>query len=153
MTLGISDQSVGIICGLLLEAQERQQFALRSGNIPAANRSLLKVRKYADALTGSSQGRDALEGLLTSPSPFVRLRAAHRVCGWNPKLAVPVLGRLIYESLPVDLSSDERTELRASAKHSLFNFFKVPRFDRNDLIEPLRAYGVELPWRDHARWQ
>jgi hypothetical protein len=93
------------------------------------------------------------EGLLNSPSPFMRLRAAFRVLSWGPELAIPVLGRLLVEQFEPGLSPQERVELRISAKEVLYRCFGITDFNQNKLIEPLRAHDVDLPYRDHSGWQ
>jgi len=35
----------------------------------------------------------------------------------------------------------------------LYKYFNMRSYDRNELIEPLRAYGVDLPYFDHEKWQ
>jgi hypothetical protein len=153
MTRKTSDLPVDVLRERFLRYQERQQIAIRAENVPVANRHFLKVKQYADALTETSRGRDALEELAKSPFPFVRLRAAHRVRAWAPKLAIPVLGRLVIEKFEPDLSVDERLELRISAMHSLCSFFGISSYDQNELIDPLKAYGVDLPYEDHSKWR
>lgn len=122
-------------------------------NIPAFNRYVLKMRPVGDALAASSTGKALLEGLLGSPQPFVRLRAAQRVRQWAPALAIPVLGHLLADKLDPKLPVGERLEIRISAKESLCQYFDIKTFDQNDLITPLAAYGVDLPWQDHSKWQ
>jgi len=153
MTRAISDLSADVLRHRFLEYQERQQAAIRAEDIPAANRHAMKVKRYADALAATPRGRDMLEELAGSPLPFVRHRAAQWVVDWAPELAVPVLGRHLIEDFGPDLSVDERLELRISAKHSLYAFFGIRSFDHNDLIEPLKAYGIDLSYRDHSAWQ
>ncbi len=36
---------------------------------------------------------------------------------------------------------------------NLIRYFNIKTFDHNDLIAPLAAYGIDLPWRDHGAWQ
>lgn len=153
MTRKISDLPVEILRERFLKYQEQQKLAIRAEDVPAANRYMLKIIQYTDALASTSRGKDVLEELIASPLPFVRLRAAQWVCAWNPKVAIPVLGRLLIEKFGPDLSVDERLALRISAKDSLYDFFGIRSFDENDLIEPLRAYGVDLPYTDHSKWQ
>ena len=64
-----------------------------------------------------------------------------------------MLGRLLVEQFELELSPQERVELRISAKEALYRHFGINDFDQNKLIEPLRAYGVDLPYRDHGAWQ
>lgn len=153
MTRAASDLSIDVLRERLLKYQERQQMAIRDENVPEANRHFLKVKQYADALADTPRGRDVLEELARSPLPFVRLRAAYRVRAWAPRIAIPVLGRLVIEQFGADLSIDERLELRINAKEALYSFFGIDSYDHNDLIEPLKAYGVDLPYRDHSLWQ
>lgn len=153
MTRKTSDLPVEVLRERFVRYQERQQLAIRAEDVPTANRYMLKIMQYADALTETPMGKDVLEELVRSPLPFIRLRAAQRVRAWDPRIAIPVLGQLLIEKFGPDLSVDERLELRINAKDSLRSFFGIRGFDVNDLIEPLRAYGVDLPYTDHSRWQ
>jgi hypothetical protein len=114
---------------------------------------MLKVIAVGDLLAATSRGKDALEALIYSPRPYVRLRAGQWVLKWNPRIAIPVLAQIMIEDFRQNLSVDERLELRASAKETLYGHFGIRSFDRNDLIKPLQAYGVALPYRDHDQWQ
>jgi hypothetical protein len=153
MTRHDSETSVDALRERFLKYQEIQQLAIRDDDIPKANRNLLEVMRYGDALASTPMGKDVLEALAGNPLPFVRLRAAQYVRKWTPERAIPVLGKLLIEKLPPEMSPDERVELRISAKYSLYDFFGVTSWDTNDLIEPLRRYGIELPYRDHSQWQ
>lgn len=153
MIRATSDLPVDTLVQRFLKYQEHQQMAIRAENIPAANRHAMKVKQYADALAATSRGRDVLKELTRSPLPFVRHRAAQWALDWDPAIAVPVLGRHLIEDFGSDLSIDERLELRFSAKLGLHHFFGIRSYDHNDLIEPLKAYGVDLPYRDHSLWQ
>jgi hypothetical protein len=133
--------------------QELQQSAIREEDIPAANRHFTKMKAHADALARTLAGRAALEGLLASLSPFIRLRAAHRVLTWAPEKAIPVLGHLLIDEIEPPLTPQERVELKLSAKETLYGHFGIGDADQNKLIEPLRAYGVDLPYRDYSAWQ
>jgi hypothetical protein len=81
--------------------------------------------------------------------PEVRLRAAGQVLAWAPKLAVPVLGDLLVNWRPTDPRRGY-VAVRTEAKEWLYDYFGITDFDRNKLIEPLRAYGIELPRQDRA---
>lgn len=153
MTRATSDLPVDTLVQRFQKYQERQQAAIRDRDIPAANRHYDKVKQYADALATTPRGRDALEELARSPLAFVRHRAAWRVLKWAPEIAVPVLGRHLIGDFGTDLSIDERLELSYSAKLSLYHFFGITSYDHNDLIEPLKAYGIEVPYWDHSKWQ
>jgi hypothetical protein len=69
------------------------------------------------------------------------------VCAWSPEKAIPVLGRLLVEDLGAESSAHERGDIRLGAKEMLYRHFGIDDFDRNRLIEPLRAYGIDLPRR------
>lgn len=153
MSLATSDLPVDTLFDRFLKYQERQQIAIRADEIPTANRHVMKVTQYADALAATPQGKDRLESAVNSQLPFVQLRAAQWVIDWAPEIAVPELGRLVICDFEPDISINERLELRISAKHTLYHFFGITSFDHNDLIEPLKAYGIDLPYRDHSAWQ
>ncbi|WP_011580268.1 MULTISPECIES: hypothetical protein [Chelativorans] len=134
--------------------QELYRLAVRRQDVPTANRHILKASEYLNALAAlNPAGRETIETLLTHPDAYLRLRAAGSVLSWSPEKAIPVLGRLLFEDLGPTRSPDERLDIRTEAKGWLYKHFGIRSFDRNDLIEPLRAYGVELPYRDHAKWQ
>ena len=126
--------------------------AVRRQDVPAANRCLLKVSSRLDAIAGLAGGKALLEGLLDHVEPYIRLRAAGSVMGWMPYLAIPVFGRLLAEEIN-NLSPYERLDIDAEAVGWLYKHFEIRSFNQNDLIEPLRAYGIELPYRDYAAWQ
>jgi hypothetical protein len=80
------------------------------------------------------------------------LRAAANVLEWSPEKAVPVLGRLLVEDLSAENSIDERIDIRVEASGWLYRHFGIRDYDRNKLIEPLRTYGVNIPWREEQIW-
>lgn len=153
MTRINSEMPIDALLKTLFKYQELQRLALRREDIRAANRHVLKAFAAADALNATPQGRDVLERLLNDTDPFLRLRAAECIMKWDPDLAIPVLGRMLFEDLGNESSPDERINIRTTAKDWLYRHFNIRSFDRNDLIEPLKAYGVELPYRDYGKWQ
>jgi predicted transcriptional regulator len=136
----------------LAKHQELHRQAVRRQNIASANRQLLKVIAAADGLAASSRGRDILESLLEHRMAYMRVRAAARVLAWAPEKAIPVLGRLLVDDLGAESSIDERIDIRSEATGFLYRHFGIRSFNRNDLIEPLRAYGIDLPHRREAEW-
>lgn len=153
MTRISSDMPVDALLGLLFKYRELHRQAVRRIDVPAGNRHILKVIKAGDALASTSPGRDALEKLLAHPMAYMRLRAAQSVMEWDSKIAIPVLGRLLFEDLGEESSADERIDIRTEAKETLFLHFGINSWNRNDLIEPLKAYGVDLPYRDYDKWR
>jgi hypothetical protein len=125
---------------------KRQIDADRAQDIPAYNRLHKKVLEALTAIENAgSPGRDALERLMEHDIPQVRLWAAGRVIDWDPDRAIPVLARLIVEILPTESAPVERMSIRGTASSHLEKFFGITNFDRNELIAPLKAYGVNLP--------
>lgn len=154
MTRQISRMSIRELLERVYKYQELYQAAVRQEDVPTANRHILRVSESVDALAALiPEGREALESLLTHPDAYLRLRAAGSVIGWSPEKAIPVLGRLLSEDLGPKLSPDERLDIRTEAKGWLYEHFGIHSYNRNDLIEPLRAYGVDLPYRDYTKWQ
>lgn len=151
MTRKTSELPVGELVERFVKAQVRNQEAVREQNVPAANRQVDITMQTAEVLMNSAEGRYALEKLMGHGEPFVRLRAAKFVRRWAPDLAIPVLGRMLANDSSADLSVDERLELRIEAKDSLFAQFGIRNFDWNDLIEPLKAYGINLPFRNRKK--
>lgn len=137
---------------MFFEQHDSYAAAVRRQDVPAANRCLLKVSSCLDAVAGLPGGKALLEKLLDHDEPYIRLRAAGSVMDWMPDLAIPVFGRLLAEDIN-NLSPYERLDIHAEAVGWLYKYFKIRSFNQNDLIEPLRAYGVELPYRDYAAWQ
>ncbi|TKT81274.1 hypothetical protein [Aquamicrobium sp. LC103] len=131
--------------------QEKYQAAVRRQHVPTANREILKVGAALGQLTATPEGRDILENMLRNPSAYLRLRAAGKVLAWAPDRALPVLGKLLVESLGEETSVDERIGIRVEAEGWLFQHFGIRNFDPDRLIEPMRAYGVELPRR--KQWE
>ena len=131
---------------------EKYRHALRHEDVPNANCLVLSIMRLGDSLEASQAGRDALEELLDNADPLLRLRAAHWCLKWTPERAVPVVGRLLTDDLGDDSAPFERLMIRTSASDKLFLFFGIESWRDNDLIEPLRAYGVELPHEDEEIW-
>lgn len=126
--------------------------AVRIMNVPMANRHIRRVSEILGKIKETESGREALERMLSDADPYLRLRAAGSLIRWMPHKAIPVLGKLTFEPLE-GKSVDERIDIRTEAKGWLFTQFGVKNFDRNELIVPLRKYGVEMPYRDNTRWE
>jgi hypothetical protein len=150
MTRKISDLPVEDLIERFVKSQVRNQDAVREQNIPAANRQVDITMQAAEVLMNSTEGRHALERLMSHGEPFVRLRAAQFVRRWAPDLAIPVLGRMLVDDYE-DISVDEGLEMIIGAKDSLFAQFGIRSFDWNDLIDPLKAYGINLPFRNRKK--
>jgi hypothetical protein len=149
----ISDISTKRLLGEFLRHEELRMHAVRRLDVPAANRHQLKASALSEALAATPEGRAELEKLLSYPKLYVRVSAAGNVLGWAPRKAIPVLGRLLDADFETISSIDERLDIRVGAKDLLYKYFDIRSSDRNDLIEPLKKYGVELSYRDHAKWQ
>lgn len=147
----ISDLAVEDLVERFVKAQVKNQDAVREQNIPAANRQVDITMRTAEVLMKSAEGRRALENLMVHSEPFVRLRAAKYVRRWAPDLAIPVLGRMLIDEYE-DISIEEGLEMIIGAKDSLYLHFGIRSFDWNDLIEPLKPYGIELPFLDRSKW-
>lgn len=150
MTRAISDLPVAKLAEDFLKFQELQRQAIARDDVPAANRYFDKLKPIGDALAASDEGREKLVQFLGDSRPYLRLKAAKWVEKWAPELAVPVFGRLLVEKFDDDVTVDERIEMRYSSRISLYLHFGIKNFDRNELIEPLRAYGIEIPRRHRA---
>jgi hypothetical protein len=125
--------------------------AVRQLNVPKANRHLVKNSEAAEVLQATAEGRAALEALLDDPELHVRVAAAEEVMRWNPDKVIPLFGRLLDldgELSHVD-SVDERGDIRLRARLWLYKHFNIDNADRNELIEPLKAYGVKLKRREY----
>ena len=140
-----SDQPNDALLSGFLKHAELQRQAVTRQNVPEANRQLEKLRPIANRLSATPEGRKGLEALLLDARPFVRQEAAKWAMAWNPERAIPVLGTLLVEEFGDQVTVDERLELRYSARLTLYLHFGIRDFDRNKLIEPLRAYGIVLP--------
>ncbi len=90
-------------------------------------------------------GRRALETLVNHESAQVRLLSAHQVLKWNPAKAAPVLGNLMAVDPLSGLNGYQRFSIRTTASAMLRIHFKVRPYDGTELIEPMRAYGFEIP--------
>ncbi|KXF78243.1 hypothetical protein ATN84_00060 [Paramesorhizobium deserti] len=132
---------------------QKQTQADRAENIPAYNRLHKKIVEALTAIENAgSPGREVLEELMEHEMPQVRLWAAGRVIQWNPDRAIPVLGRLLIEKLPEESAPVERMSIRGTASSHLEKFFGITNFDRNELIEPLKAYGIDVPRQTERPW-
>ena len=138
---------------LFLRHLRMRMEALNKLDIPASNRHFLKAEEKAALLIASNAGRQAVEKLLQHPTVHIRLSAAEHVINWAPQTVIPLLGQLLDADLSAIGSADERLDIRVRTKDALYAHFHIRSSDRNDLIEPLRAYGVHLPYRDYSKWQ
>lgn len=145
-----SDMLIEELADAFVEQVELQREAIREQKIPKANRHMDKVISLGDALGETPDGRQALVDLVGDDAPYVQLRAAQWTIDWAPDIAIPVLGKYVIEDLRHTLTDSEGIELRISAKETLYDHFSIESFDRNDLIEPLRQYGIEIPCRHRA---
>lgn len=112
--------------------------------VSKANRVLNKIGDLLDSLLQIESLERSVETLLGDRSARIRLWAAESLIGRTADKAIPVLGRLPIEDLH-ESSPDIRLSLRSSAAFQLYMHFNIRSFDQNDLIEPLRRHGVELP--------
>lgn len=150
MTPQTSENVARLIDGFLLHHKQRIE-AVRRQDVPKANRHLLKAGESADMLRVSPGGRAAMERLLDHLDPNVQLSAGEEVMKWDPEKVVPLLGGLLDADLNHIESVDERLDIRHRARAWLFKHFNIWSADRNDLIEPLKAYGVNLRSREYTK--
>jgi hypothetical protein len=148
MTHRGSEDVVSSLVREYFEHQELQRVAIRRDRTPTANRQYARVRTILDRLMAiEPEGRLAIEALMVHPMAYARLIGAMKVYAWDPHKAIPVLGRLLVEDLGAESSAHERGDIRLTARGMLYRHFGIDDFDRNRLIEPLRAYGIDLPRR------
>ncbi|TKT81273.1 hypothetical protein [Aquamicrobium sp. LC103] len=153
MARRISSLSTDELIAVYIDHLELRMEAVCNLYVGGANRHFLKAHRARDKLVATAEGRSALEGLLSHPTLHVRVSAAAAVMTWDAERVIPFLGGLLDADLSAIPSVDERLEIRITAMDLLYMHFDVRSSDRNDLIEPLRAYGVELSYRDHSLWQ
>ncbi|GAB1581444.1 hypothetical protein [Phyllobacterium phragmitis] len=132
---------------------QEQAEADRADNTAAYNRLHKKVVEALNAiLDAGPRGRDILEYFLNHETPQVRMWAAGQVIKWDADKAVPVLGHLLVDKLPQETAAMERVNIRMGASAYLEQHFGITNFDRNELIEPLKAYGIDVPLRPERPW-
>ena len=151
MTSGSSDSSVQELVAILLKYQKLEIAASERDDIDSANRYFDRLSAALDQLATTSPGRDTLERLMQHEMPEIRLRAAGRVMAWAPEMAIPVLGRLLVDWKPRDPRKGY-VAVGDGARMRLYQHFGIRSYNRNDLIEPLRRYGIELPPRSGEIW-
>lgn len=145
MSPTVSDQPTDTLVARYVQLEELRRLAIRRDDIPAANRHYDRtVPILRELVSRNPDGRRAIEALLAHPSPFVRLGAACKVLIWAPAMALPVLARLALNP-GSGFSAEERGSVALSAEGMLYKHFGIRNFDSNDLIEPLRAFGVDWP--------
>ena len=152
MTQMISERSQFELMEIFMDLQEKRLHALRKLDVPRVNSIVSKLSVVENALSSTREGRTRVENLLRHESPYLRARAAGVVMGWDPAKAIPIFGALLNADLTPISSVDERLDIRLSSKEWLFKHFGIRNADRNALIEPLRAYGIELPYKDRS-WE
>lgn len=146
MTQKVFDKHISAIVQSLVECEEQRRLAVRRQDIRNTNRWFDRVSAILDDLTGQGpEGRAALEALLNHTSSFVRLSAAAKVREWAPDLAIPVLADLYLVEREPNASPSERNEVNMSAKGLLYRIFGITSYDPDDLIEPLKDYGIAWP--------
>ncbi|YBV98075.1 DUF2019 domain-containing protein [Phyllobacteriaceae bacterium JZ32] len=146
MTRIRSDLPAAELMMLLEKYTDLRRAALLADDVPRANRYSDKVHAALNALTDrGEEGRRAFEELLTHPLPHMRLYAAGKVIKWKPDAAVPVLGRLLIEKFDDGTARLAAVDVRVSADNRLMEFFDIKSLNPNDLIEPIKAYGIDLP--------
>ncbi|SFK57776.1 hypothetical protein SAMN04488498_108176 [Mesorhizobium albiziae] len=153
MTSRISEISVHELLKTFLKYENLRLRAVRRLDVPATNRNFLKAVAASDSLSQTAAGRAEIEKLLTHPMPYIRVRAAGAVMTWAPEKAIPVFGRMLDADLSAISSVDERLDIRIDSQDWLYQHFQIRSSDRNDLIEPLKAYGIELSYRDRTGWR
>ena len=150
MTRQTSDQVDELIEKFLRHENLRME-AIRQQNVPKANRHLVKYSATGEALRSTAEGRAALEALLDDPELHVRVAVAEEIMRWDPEKVIPLFGRLL--DLDGDLrqidSVEELGDIRLRAELWLYQHFNIRNSDRNELIEPLKAYGVTLKRREY----
>jgi len=144
VTFPVTESHIRTLVDRLIESQKLEIAAREREDTRAGNRQVDKISAALRELVQSPSGREALEHLLTHEIPEVRLQAAGEVMAWAPRKAIPVLGRLILEWRPKDPRKGY-IAVRFLAGLQLYEYFGIKDFDHNKLIEPLRAYGIELP--------
>jgi hypothetical protein len=141
-----SDAELQKVLDRYLHLIQQMSEAQRRRDVTAYNRDATKLVAVEDQIEQAGEaGRRALETLVNSESPHVQLFSAHRVLKWDPAKAVPVLGRLMTGDALAGLSIHERLSVSLSACTMLRIHLKVRPYDGTELIEPMRAYGFEIP--------
>ncbi len=153
MTPRTSENSVHDLLQAFLDCEELRMQSVRRLDVPEANKYVLKAAAAAEALSKTAEGRAEIEKLLGHATLYVRVRAAGAVMDWAPDKAIPVFGSMLDADLSSIPSIDERLDIRVISRDWLYKHFNIRSANRNDLIEPLRAYGIELEHRDESRWQ
>jgi HEAT repeat protein len=153
MTRRASGQGTARHVAAFVDHNEKRMDAVKALDVRAANRHFPSAAHFAESLSERPDGRRAMEQLLLHPVMHVRLSAAEHVLKWNPSGAIARLGQLIHADLSAVTSPDERLDIRDRAKSALYSHFNIRSFNRNDLVEPLKAFGVDLPYTDHAAWR
>ena len=146
MNSPVADAKVEDLVAEFVKHQSLEIAAQEREDTSSANRHFDKMYAVVKKLGNSQTGRSALEQLMSHVLPEVRLRAAGQVMSWAPEKAIPVLGRLVAEWRPKDPRKGY-VAVRFEAAGWLYDYFSIKDFDHNKLIEPLRAYGIDLPRR------
>lgn len=148
-----SENSIQDLLEAFLDYEELRMQAVRRLDVPKANKYVLTAAAAANVLSKTAQGRAEIEKLLRHPTLYIRVRAAGVVMDWAPEKAIPVFGAMLDADLSSIPSVDERIDISVTSKDWLYGHFNIHNADRNALIEPLRAYGIELKHRDETLWQ
>lgn len=139
--------SLNELVNQLVDYTRREIDSAAAENTPAVNRNAVQVGKRLDVLKSTPAGRAELESLMGHPMAEIRLRAANAVMSWAPQEAIPVLGTLVRDWHPANPRKGY-IPVAFDASVSLFRHFNLYSYDEDDLVEPLRRYGIELHRKD-----
>ncbi|MFZ2102952.1 MAG: hypothetical protein WAU86_20550 [Oricola sp.] len=130
---------------VILENDEGWRKAVRQNDISRANRHTRRITEAVIELREDETGRELLEQLLSSPIAHLRLWAAGSVMKWDPDRAIPVLARLLFETLDEGSTTEEIVHVQFSAEGYLARHFGLHHSDLRRLPERLAAMGIGLP--------
>lgn len=146
MNIRATEYPLGDLISQLVDYTQREIAAWAADSTQSVNRNVLQIRRRLELLKATTEGRAALEELMEHEWPEVRLRAARAVLKWAPDKAIPVLGRLVAEWRPANPKKGY-VPVAFDAGVSLYEHWGIRSYNRDDLIEPLARYGVELARR------
>ena len=143
MNTRATEYSLDDLISQFVDYTRREIAAWEADSTPAVNRNVRQIGQRLDLLKSTTEGRIALEDLIYHELPEVRLRAARVVLAWAPDKAIPVLGRLVAEWKPANPKKGY-IPVAFDAGVSLYEHWGIRSYNRDDLIEPLARYGIEL---------
>lgn len=138
-----SENDIHWVVNNLIDKQARWDAATHGDKSATIDTYADEGSKLISRLSETTQGRAALEALLSDGSPGLRLGVSAAVIDWNPDMAVPILANLMFEDFDSDAAPWANAGIRMHARLLLMQHFGLADFP--PLPDRLADMGIKLP--------